>query len=50
MVVDANDFGQVILGKSGDIAWDNDVLCAMIRDNPAGQDKQRPPFILIRKA
>ena len=49
MIVDANDFGQVILGKSDDIELDERTLTAIIRDNPAGQGKQCTPLILIRK-
>ena len=49
MIVDANDFGQVILGKSDDIELEDDVLKQIIRDNPAGQGKQTTPIILIRK-
>lgn len=49
MIVDSNDFGQVILGKSSDIKMDDNILKQMIKDNPAGQGKQRTPIILIRK-
>lgn len=49
MIVDSNDFGQVILGKSSDITLSDDILIQMIRDNPAGQGRQRTPIILIRK-
>lgn len=49
MIVDANDLGQVILGKSDDIEIEDRVLQQMIRDNPAGQSRQRTPLILIRK-
>lgn len=49
MIVDANDFGQVILGKSKDIKLKDKILIQMIRDNPAGQGKQLTPLILIRK-
>lgn len=49
MIVDANDFGQVILGKSSDITADDNTLAQMIRDNPAGQGQERTPIILIRK-
>lgn len=49
MIVDANDFGQVILGKSDDIGAEDEVLAQMIRDNPAGQGQERTPIILIRK-
>ena len=49
MIVDANDLGQEILGKSDDIGLGEKVLKKMIRDNPAGQGQQRTPLILIRK-
>lgn len=49
MIVDSNDFGQVILGKSDDIKLEDRILKQMIKDNPAGQGKQRTPIILIRK-
>lgn len=49
MIVDSNDFGQVILGKSNDLKIDNNILKQMIKDNPAGQGKQTTPIILIRK-
>ena len=49
MIVDANDFGQVILGKSRDIKIEDNKLIKMIKDNPAGQDREKTPLILIRK-
>jgi hypothetical protein len=49
MIIDANDFTRDILGKSDDLALNDDQLCEIIRDNPAGQDDQCTPFILIRK-
>ena len=49
MIVDANDLGQEILGKSDDIQLGDKILKQLIRDNPAGQGQQRTPFILIRK-
>ena len=49
MIVDANDFGQEILGKSNDIVLKEKELKMLIKDNPAGQGKQQTPFILIRK-
>lgn len=50
MIVDANDLGQVILGKSDDLErFDDEYLRRMIRDNPAGQEQERTPLILIRK-
>lgn len=49
MIVDSNDFGRVILGKSFDIKFDNKILEEMIEDNPAGQGKQTTPIVLIRE-
>ena len=49
MIVDANDLGQEILGKSDDIRLGDKFLKQMIRDNPAGQEQQKTPIILIRK-
>ena len=49
MIVDSNDFGQVILGKSYDIEVEDDILRQLIKDNPAGQGRQMTPIILIRK-
>lgn len=49
MIIDANDFTRDILGKSDDVAFTEDQLCEMIQDNPAGQDDQCTPFILIRR-
>ena len=48
-VVDANDISIEILGKSPDLADVSDeTLAELIRDNPAGQDDELTPFILIR--
>lgn len=49
MIVDANDFGREILGKSNDIHLSEHELKEIIRDNPAGQGKQLTPIILVRK-
>ncbi len=49
MIVDSNDFGREILGKSYDIELSNKELKELIRDNPAGQGNQQTPLILIRK-
>lgn len=50
MVVDANDLGVEILGKSSDINLGFEELRALIKDNPAGQGGQQTPIILIRAA
>ena len=38
-----------ILGKGDTVKLTDEQLCEIIRDNPAGQDDQCTPFILIRK-
>lgn len=49
MIVDANDLTAELLGRSEGLwGWTNSQLLAMIEDNPAGQDRQLTPFILIR--
>ena len=49
MVVDANDIDIVILGRSQSLKKIPDTLLAnYIKDNPAGQDDECTPFILIR--
>ena len=49
MIVDACDLSVALLGKSDDITLTEDELCDIVRDNPAGQDDQCTPVILIRK-
>ena len=49
MIVDANDLGREILGKSDDVEWEEETLKGMIRDNPAGQGRNLTPIVLIRK-
>ena len=49
MIVDSNDLGQEILGKSNDIILNYQELKELIRDNPAGQGKEQTPIILIRR-
>lgn len=49
MIVDANDLGQEILGKSSDLKGRDEELKKMIKDNPAGQGKECTPLILIRE-
>jgi len=49
MILDSNDLGQEILGKSDDIILNYQELKELIKDNPAGQGKEQTPMILIRK-
>ena len=46
-IVDANDYGQELLGSYG--LEDKNRFLAMIKDNPAGQDDELTPLVLIRK-
>lgn len=48
MVVDANDFGVQILGTNKEIKHDYKTLANMIIDNPAGQEGEQTPFVLVR--
>ena len=49
VIVDANDWGQEILGKSRSIHFTNEQLVEFIKDNPAGQGRECTPFIIVRK-
>lgn len=49
MIIDANDISVEILGVSEDLsAVSKDFLADCVRDNPAGQDNELTPFIIIR--
>ena len=49
MIVDANDLGVEILGTSNKMPYTKKELKNIIRDNPAGQEDQSTPIILIRQ-
>ncbi len=49
MIVDANDLNVEMLGHCSRLTQTDDELLAFIQDNPAGQDRQLTPFILIRE-
>ena len=50
MIVDANDLNVELLGKGEQLrSWSREALLALIRDNPAGQDRQLTPYTLIRE-
>ena len=49
IIVDSNDLGQEILGKSDVIFLTKEELKGLIKDNPAGQGQERTPMILIRE-
>lgn len=48
MIVDANDFGVEILGAAKTIPYTMDEMQSLIRDNPACQEDECTPFVLIR--
>lgn len=49
MIIDANDISVEILGTSPALrALSEEFLCETVRDNPAGQDDELTPFIIIR--
>lgn len=48
VIVDANDLGVVILGKS-DRKLPDAFLCALFRDNPLGQTNEQTPLAIVRK-
>ena len=49
-IVDANALGVELLGKAAALPQGADWLTAVLRDNPAGQEGQCTPFLLIRPA
>lgn len=50
MIVDANDLNVELLGRGEQLkGYTEEELLALIRDNPAGQDRQLTPFVLIRE-
>ncbi len=48
MIVDANDLNVEMLGHCSQLKQSDEQLLDLIRDNPAGQEQQFTPFILIR--
>ena len=48
VLVDANDLGVNVFGKSPSMVMADQDLCAIIKDNPAGQGDAQTPLILIR--
>ena len=49
IIVDANEMGQLLLGKSDGIPFSDDALLGMVRDNPAGNGTEGTPIVLIRE-
>ncbi len=48
-LVDANGLGVELLGKAAVVTEPEEMLTALVRDNPAGQERQLTPFILIHR-
>lgn len=49
MIVDANDYGVEILGVCDEIACTEEELKGVLKDNPAGQENEATPLILVRE-
>lgn len=49
MIVDACDISVKVLGKCDAVTDSDEHLAEIVRDNPAGQDDQCTPLILVRK-
>ncbi|MDD3692295.1 MAG: coenzyme F420-0:L-glutamate ligase [Oscillospiraceae bacterium] len=48
-IVDANDIDIEVLGRSPSILDKPlEMICELIRDNPAGQDDELTPFVIVR--
>lgn len=48
-VVDVNDLGGNVLGKSRDLKGKEKLLLKILKDNPAGQGKEQTPILILRK-
>ena len=48
IIIDANDLGANILGKS-DKSLNDKFLCALFKDNPLCQNSQQTPVAVVRK-
>ena len=49
VIIDANDLGAAILGKSTKMITD-DFCKAVFKDNPLGQSKEQTPLCIVRKS
>ena len=47
-IVDANYLNVELLGRLPGLEQSDNLLTALVRDNPAGQDRRLTPFVLIR--
>ena len=49
MIIDINDLGGNILGKSKDLEGKKKFILEILKDNPAGQSNQQTPILILRK-
>ena len=47
VIIDANDLGVEVLGKSSDAVKD-EWACAVFKDNPLGQGREQTPLCIVR--
>lgn len=48
VIIDANDLGVEVLGKSSDVI-DDTWACEVFKDNPLGQGREQTPLCIVRK-
>jgi len=48
-IVDVNDLGGNILGKSTDLKGKEKLLLGVLRDNPAGQSDEQTPILILKQ-
>jgi len=49
LIVDVNDLGGNILGKSTDLKGKEKLLLEILKDNPAGQSAEMTPILILRQ-
>ncbi|MFH1894411.1 MAG: F420-0--gamma-glutamyl ligase [Patescibacteria group bacterium] len=50
LIADVNDLGGNILGRSQDLEGKERMMLEILKDNPAGQQKEQTPLIILRRA
>lgn len=49
LVVDINDLGGQVLGKSSDLKGKENLILRVLKDNPAGQSREQTPILILRR-
>lgn len=49
LIVDINDLGGNILGKSQNLKGKEKLMLEILKDNPAGQSNEQTPILILRK-